>query len=65
MMEYALDTNIIIDAVNNKTVISMRLENALKNKLPMVIPTMVDYEVIRGFRHTPSKHKEAHYMTIR
>jgi len=64
-MIYALDTNIIIDSVNNVFLVSARLEDALKNNLPMVIPTVVDYEVMRGFRYVPSKHKEAHYTAIR
>jgi predicted nucleic acid-binding protein len=64
-MIYALDTNILIDCINNETAVLARLEEALNDNLPMVIPTIVEYEVIRGFRHTPNKLKEAHYTTLR
>ena len=42
-----------------------RFRNVAKNKTPIIIPAIVDYEVLRGFYHTPSRHKETTYDKLR
>ena len=51
-MTYALDTNIIIDYLNGITEVMTRFRNVAKNKTPIIIPAIVDYEVLRGFYHS-------------
>ena len=64
-MKYALDTSIIIDYLNGNTAVMTQFRHVAKNKTPICIPSVVDYEVLRGFYHTPSKHKEAIYSKLR
>lgn len=64
-MTYALDTNIIVDCVNAEAVVLNQFQNAVENKLPVVIPATVDYEVLRGFYHIGSTRKQNHYGTMR
>ena len=65
MIMYALDTSIIVDYLNGKLSVMAQFHNAAKNKAPMVIPSVVDYETMRGFYHTPSSRKEANYSRMR
>ena len=64
-MTYALDTNAIIDVLNKESSIVKRFNDAVKDNTPMVIPSAVDYEVLRGFYHTPIPRKETVYNSIR
>jgi len=64
-MTYALDTNIIIDYLNGDATVMTHFRHIAKNKIPINIPSVVDYEITRGFYHTPSPRKEAIYNTIR
>jgi len=64
-MTYALDTNTIIDYLNGDTSVMRHFLSTAKSKVPMVIPSAVDYEVSRGFYHTPSPRKEAVYNNMR
>jgi len=62
---YALDTNIIIDFLNREPSIIKQFNKTAISKTSMVIPSIVDYEVLRGFYHTPAPRKEAIYQIIR
>ena len=64
-MTYALDTNAIIDVLNKEAVIVKRFNTAIINNTPVVIPSAVDYEISRGFYHTPIPRKEAVYRNMR
>ena len=64
-MTYALDTNIIIDYLSGDPTVMIQFRNVAKNKIPMVIPSVVDYEVVRGFCHTKNVGKEATYRKMR
>jgi predicted nucleic acid-binding protein len=64
-MTYALDTNAIIDVLNKEAGIVKRFNDAVKDNAPMVIPSAVDYEISRGFYHTPNPRKEAVYNNMR
>jgi predicted nucleic acid-binding protein len=64
-MTYAIDANVIIDYVNGETDVMAEFRNAITSAMPMVITDVVDFEVVRGFYHNPSKHKEASYAKIR
>ena len=60
-MTYALDTNALIDYLNGEVSIMGHFYSTAKGKIPMVIPSVVDYEVSRGFYHTASPGKKATY----
>jgi len=64
-MTYALDTNIIIDFINGESSVLMQFHGAVKSKISMVIPIVVDYEVNRGFYHVKSAYKEDVYNKMR
>ena len=64
-MTYALDTNAIIDLLNKEVAVVQRFNNAVISNVPLVIPSVVDYEVSRGFYHTPSPRKEVVYNAMR
>ena len=64
-MTYALDTNAIIDVLNKEACIVKRFSDVAKDNTPMVIPAAVDYEISRGFYHTPNLRKEAVYNNMR
>ena len=51
-MTYALDTSIVIDIINGEQSVLSQFRLAVKEKMSMTIPIVVDYEVCRGFRHT-------------
>ena len=63
-MTYALDTNTIIDVLNKEATLVKRFNDAVINNTSMVIPAAVDYEISRGFYHTPSPRKEAVYNNM-
>jgi len=64
-MTYALDTNIIIDYVNAEPSVLAQFTSAASSGQKMVIPVAVEYEVMRGFHHKPSKPKETAYSFMR
>jgi len=64
-MTYALDTNTIVDFINGDLAVLTQFRNTVKNKVPMVIPSVVDYEITRGFYHTRSAYKENSYGKMR
>jgi len=61
----ALDTNIIIDLLSKEPLIVRRLDETINNNVGVVIPVVVDYEVLRGFYHTSSPRKETAYFNMR
>jgi len=64
-MMYALDTNILLSYLNAERTIMAKFRDAVKNKISMVIPKTVDYEVMRGFYHTPCVDREATFNQIK
>ena len=64
-MTYALDTNIIIDILNKNSSLVKQFNDYVINNTIMVIPSAVDYEISKGFYHTPSPRKEAVYNNMR
>ena len=62
---YALDANIIIDFLNQEPFIKRQFDGAAKSGIQMVIPSVVDYEILRGFYHSSSPRKEAVYDSMR
>ena len=64
-MIYALDTNIVVDYLNGNTAVMTQFHHVAKNKTSINIPSVVDYEVVRGFYHTPSQRKETTYRKLR
>ena len=64
-MIYALDANAIIHVINREAVVVQRFNKAVIDNIPLVIPSVVDYEVSRGFYHTPNPRKEAVYNSMR
>ena len=64
-MTCALDTNTIIDYLNGDTSVMEHFLSTAKSNTPMLIPSTVDYEISRGFYHTPNPRKEAVYNNMR
>jgi predicted nucleic acid-binding protein len=64
-MTYALDTNIIIDYLNGNAAAMTQFHHIAKNKTHINIPSIVNYEVLRGFYYTPSHQKETIYSKLR
>jgi len=64
-MTYALDTSIILDFINGKSSVLTQFHYVIKDKISVVIPIVVDYEVSRGFYHTRSAYKENTYKKMR
>ena len=64
-MTYALDTNTVIDYLNGNTSVMGHFLKTAKSRVPIVIPSAVDFEVSRGFYHTPIPRKEAIYDNMR
>ena len=64
-MTYALDTNVIIDLLNKEAAIVKQFNIAVTENIPLVIPSAVDYEIIRGFYYAQNPRKEAVYNTMR
>ena len=64
-MIYALDTNILLDFIWKKMPVVKEFDKLAIAGIRMVIPSVVDYEVLRGFCHTPSLRKEAVYNSMR
>ena len=61
----ALDANIIIDFLSREPSVVQHFDKTAISGVGMVIPSVVDYEVLRGFCHTPSPRKEAVYHNMR
>jgi len=64
-MTYALDTNAVIDFLNQEPLVVKRFYKVARDGINIVIPSIVDYEILRGFFHTPSSRKEAAYNIMR
>ena len=64
-MKYALDANIIIDFLSKEVSVVGQFDNVAKSGIHMVIPSVVDYEVLRGFCHMPASRKEVIYNKLR
>jgi predicted nucleic acid-binding protein len=60
-----LDTNIIIDFLNREQSVIKQFNKAEIDGVGMLIPSVVDYEIMRGFCHTPSPRKEVVYQNMR
>lgn len=52
MTIYALDTNVIIDFLRSNENITNNIQNALNNGDTLAIPSIVYYEVMRGFKES-------------
>lgn len=63
-MIYALDSNVIIEMLNNNDVVCNHRDNTLKQGNDFVIPIVTDYEIWRGFYHRPVAAKEKSYLTF-
>jgi len=61
-MIYALDSNIISYLVDNNKQIISQARDICSNGGSIVIPPMVYYEVLRGFRHRRSPKKESAFF---
>ena len=64
-MIYALDSNSIIHYLNGKASVMTMFHNKIKNKMSIVIPSVIDYEMMRGFYHTKNPNKESIYNKLR
>jgi len=64
-MIYALDTSIIVDVLSKKKAVTAQFNQVISNRAGIVIPSAVDYEVVRGFYYNPSLKKEHLYQDMR
>jgi len=64
-MIYALDSSIIIDFLSREPSVINQFDEAVFNGIGIIIPSVVDYEVLRGFCHKPTPRKEAVYDKLR
>lgn len=64
-MAYALDSNVIIDYLNKNASVMAKFRDVAKSKTLMIIPAVVNYEIMRGFYHTKNTDKEVNYTKIR
>jgi predicted nucleic acid-binding protein len=63
-MVYALDTNIVIHYLRNQSNVLQNFRDAISQNHSVVIPLIVDYELRRGFRISPTPKKEAAYEIL-
>ncbi|MCL2264192.1 MAG: PIN domain-containing protein [Defluviitaleaceae bacterium] len=64
-MGYAMDSSIIIDFLNREPLVIDKFDKAVINGIGIIIPSVVDYEVLRGFCHKPTPLKETVYNKLR
>ncbi|MCL1994922.1 MAG: PIN domain-containing protein [Defluviitaleaceae bacterium] len=64
-MTYALDTNVIIDLLNLEPLPSKRLGEIQKANSAVVILSIVNYEIKKGFNYRPAPKKQAGYAYMR
>ena len=64
-MVYALDASIIIDFLSREPSVIKQFDKAVVNGIGIIIPSVVDYEVLCGFHHKPTLRKEAVYNNLR
>jgi len=64
-MTYALDTNAIIHYISGRKTLKNKFLSVAVNNMPIVIPFVADYEVMRGFYHTPNAEKERIYSQLK
>ena len=63
-MRYVLDTNVIIDLLNLTPSTLQHLDKAQKSNNKIVIPSIVNYEIKRGFYYKPALKKQKGYDYI-
>ena len=63
-MIYALDTNIVIHYLRDEQNTHKRFDNAISRGDNIVIPKIVHYEIMRGFRILHAPNKEAAYKVL-
>ena len=63
-MVYALDTNIIIHYLRKEPKVRRNFNLAVDNNGNFIIPSIVNYELMRGFRIHPAPGKEAAYRIL-
>jgi tRNA(fMet)-specific endonuclease VapC len=64
-MTYAMDTNAILEYLNGQKSVTAKFINAVTHNTPIVIPKVVDYEVMRGFYHKQHSDKEIIYNQLK
>jgi len=64
-MTYALDTNAIIEYLNGRKTVATKFLTVAKSGTPIVIPAVADYEVMRGFYHTPCVDRQSNYNRMK
>ncbi|MCL1986619.1 MAG: PIN domain-containing protein [Firmicutes bacterium] len=64
-MTFALDTNVIIDLLNLEPLPSKRLGETQKANHSVVILSIVNYEIKKGFNHRATPKKQAGYAYMR
>ena len=63
-MVYALDTNVIIHYLRKAPNVYRNFNDAVMRGDDLVIPKVVNYEIMRGFRIANAPKKEATYNTL-
>jgi predicted nucleic acid-binding protein len=61
-MDYALDTNVIINLLNRESAIVESFNETVANGNKIMILSIVDYEMQRGFHYKPMKRKKRFMM---
>ncbi|MCL2016285.1 MAG: PIN domain-containing protein [Defluviitaleaceae bacterium] len=64
-MKYAIDSNVIIDMTRKSFLSFSTIRAKIAAGAKIAIPSIVDYEVQRGFYHTPSSKKEFAYNRLK
>jgi len=64
-MIYALDTCVIINYLNGNSETREQIYRIIKNKMSIVLMSIVDYEIMRGFYYTPNEIKQSIYKKMR
>jgi len=63
-MIYALDTNTIVNYLRNEPNVQQNFNSMVMQGYNLVVPRMVDYEILRGFRLVSAPKKEAAYKIL-
>jgi len=63
-MTYALDTNIVIHYLRNNPSVRLKLDSAMLQGDKVVIPKVVNYEIMRGFQVQSLPKKEISYKIL-
>ena len=62
---YALDTNIVIKLIRGNEEVNKHREEAILQGISLVIPIVVDYEIMRGFHYKNAAEKERLYCALK